>query len=74
MSRLVLHRGNERGYAQSDWLTSFHSFSFARYVDREKVNFGALRVINEDVIAPEQGFGKHPHDNMEIITIPLEGR
>lgn len=72
-SLVLLHRGDERGYTQSDWLTSFHSFSFARYVDREKVNFGALRVINEDVIAPERGFGKHSHDNMEIITIPLEG-
>lgn len=73
MTNFVLYRANERGYAQYSWLTTFHSFSFGRYVDREKVNFGALRVLNEDFIAPDQGFGEHPHDNMEIITLPLVG-
>lgn len=62
-----------RGHVESGWLKSAHSFSFARYVNPERRNFGALLVVNEDTIAPGAGFGEHPHDNMEIITIPLSG-
>ncbi len=72
MSRII-HRAGSRGEAQIDWLHSFHSFSFASYYSREKMNFGTLRVVNDDTIAPGMGFDIHPHDNMEIITIPLEG-
>ncbi len=63
----------KRGHVNSGWLTSAHSFSFARYVNPERRNFGALLVVNEDTIAPGAGFGEHPHDNMEIVTIPLSG-
>jgi redox-sensitive bicupin YhaK (pirin superfamily) len=69
----VFHGAKERGYAKHGWLTTHHSFSFASYYDPEKMGFGALRVINDDEIAPGAGFGEHPHDNMEIITIPLTG-
>jgi len=69
----VLHRASSRGFASHGWLQAAHSFSFARYYDPEKMNFGVLRVLNDDVIAPKMGFGTHPHDNMEIITIPLKG-
>jgi redox-sensitive bicupin YhaK (pirin superfamily) len=55
------------------WLDSYHSFSFGDYFNRERINFGALRVINDDLVAPGMGFGTHHHDNMEIISIPLEG-
>ncbi|MFN7160020.1 MAG: pirin family protein [Candidatus Gracilibacteria bacterium] len=65
--------GNSRGHANHGWLDSYHTFSFADYYDPKRVNFGALRVLNEDVIAPGMGFGTHGHDNMEIITIPLTG-
>lgn len=69
----VFHQAVSRGYAQHGWLTTHHSFSFASYYDPERMGFGALRVLNDDTIAPGAGFGKHPHDNMEIITIPLSG-
>ncbi|MDC1068915.1 pirin family protein [Candidatus Kapabacteria bacterium] len=69
----VLHRSNTRGVANHGWLNSHHSFSFANYYNPERMNFGALRVLNDDRVAAGQGFGKHPHDNMEIISIPLEG-
>ncbi|MEO1451566.1 MAG: pirin family protein, partial [Bacteroidota bacterium] len=59
--------------ADHGWLDSHHSFSFANYYNPERVHFGALRVLNDDVVAPGRGFGTHPHDNMEIISIPLEG-
>ncbi len=62
-----------RGFANHGWLQANHSFSFANYYDPEKVQFGALRVLNDDIIAPKMGFSTHPHDNMEIITIPLKG-
>ena len=69
----VFHPASSRGAADHGWLQAKHSFSFANYYDSERVQFGALRVLNDDIIAPGMGFGTHPHDNMEIITIPLEG-
>jgi redox-sensitive bicupin YhaK (pirin superfamily) len=71
--KTVYHAAETRGHAQHGWLTANHSFSFAQYYDPQRMNFGALRVLNDDTIAPGMGFGTHPHDNMEIITIPLEG-
>ena len=69
----VVHKANSRGYANHGWLKSRHSFSFAGYYNPERVNFGALRVLNDDQVEGGQGFGTHPHDNMEIISIPLQG-
>ena len=69
----VLHKANTRGSANHGWLEVNHSFSFANYYNPERTNFGVLRVLNDDKIAPSRGFGTHPHDNMEIISIPLEG-
>ena len=69
----VLHKANTRGHANHGWLDSWHTFSFADYYDPSRMHFGALRVLNDDTVAPGMGFGKHPHDNMEIISIPLEG-
>ena len=71
--KTIVHRADTRGFANHGWLQANHSFSFAGYYNPEKVHFGALRVLNDDVIAPKMGFGTHPHDNMEIITIPLKG-
>ncbi len=71
--KTVIHKADSRGYANHGWLQANHSFSFANFYNPEKVHFGALRVLNDDVIAPKMGFGTHPHDNMEIITIPLKG-
>lgn len=69
----VLHKANTRGKADHGWLNSHHSFSFASYYNPERMNFGVLRVLNDDVVAPGKGFGTHPHNNMEIISIPLQG-
>lgn len=69
----VLHTSQTRGHANHGWLNAKHSFSFAQWYSPERINFGALRVLNDDIVAPGMGFGKHPHDNMEIITIPLRG-
>jgi redox-sensitive bicupin YhaK (pirin superfamily) len=69
----IIHRANTRGKSNYDWLDSKHNFSFAGYVDRDRVHFGALRVLNDDIVQPGTGFGKHPHDNMEIISIPIKG-
>jgi len=69
----VIHKADSRGFANHSWLQANHSFSFAGYYNPEKIHFGALRVLNDDIIAPKMGFGTHPHDNMEIITIPLSG-
>ena len=69
----VLHKADTRGYANHGWLEARHSFSFANYYNPDRVHFGVLRVLNDDKIAGGMGFGTHPHDNMEIITIPLEG-
>jgi len=71
--KTIYHSAETRGNANHGWLKANHSFSFAQYHDPERMNFGALRVLNDDTIAPGKGFGTHPHDNMEIITIPLKG-
>jgi hypothetical protein len=69
----IFHPSNERGHANHGWLNAYHSFSFASWHDESKVHFGLLRVLNDDTIAAGMGFGTHPHDNMEIVTIPLKG-
>lgn len=69
----TIHKANSRGHANHGWLDSRHSFSFANYYNPDRMNFGVLRVLNDDVVDPGKGFGTHPHDNMEIISIPLEG-
>lgn len=69
----VFHPSTERGFFDHGWLKTWHSFSFGRYYDPRKVQFGALRVLNDDIVAAGVGFGEHPHDNMEIVTIPLSG-
>jgi len=71
--KTILHKANDRGHANHGWLNSYHSFSFASFHDPEKVHFGALRVLNDDTVKAGNGFGKHPHDNMEIVSIPLSG-
>ena len=71
--KIIIHPAAERGIADHGWLKARHSFSFSSYYHPEKMQFGALRVLNDDTIAPGMGFGKHSHDNMEIITIPLSG-
>jgi hypothetical protein len=71
--KTILYKADSRGSADHGWLNAKHSFSFANYYDPERINFGALRVLNDDTIAGGKGFGTHPHDNMEIITIPFEG-
>ena len=69
----VLHKAHTRGHADHGWLHTHHSFSFANYYNPDRMHFGVLRVLNDDTVAPGRGFGRHPHDNMEIISIPLEG-
>ena len=73
MAQTVLHKANTRGVADHGWLKSYQSFSFAGYYNPDRINFGALRVLNDDIVTGGMGFGEHPHDNMEIISIPLEG-
>ncbi len=73
MENTILHTANSRGNANHGWLNAYHTFSFASYHNPSRHNFGVLRVLNDDTIAGGMGFGNHPHDNMEIITIPLEG-
>ncbi|WP_291895878.1 pirin family protein [Chryseobacterium sp.] len=69
----VIHRADSRGKADHGWLLSNHTFSFANYYNPERMHFGVLRVLNDDKVEAGRGFGTHPHDNMEIISIPLEG-
>ncbi|MDB4584033.1 pirin family protein [Draconibacterium sp.] len=69
----VFHAASKRGFANHSWLKAAHSFSFGNYYDNEKIHFGKLRVLNDDIIAPGRGFDVHPHQDMEIITIPLSG-
>lgn len=71
--KTVLHKADTRGHANHGWLQSYHSFSFANYQNPERMHFGALRVLNDDIVSGGKGFGTHPHNNMEIISIPLEG-
>jgi redox-sensitive bicupin YhaK (pirin superfamily) len=73
MENMILHRANTRGNANHGWLNSNHTFSFANYHNPERMHFGVLRVLNDDHVEPGMGFGTHPHNNMEIISIPLEG-
>lgn len=73
MAHTVLHKAATRGHANHGWLNSYHTFSFANYYDPERIHFGALRVLNDDTVEAGMGFGLHPHDNMEIISVPLEG-
>ena len=71
--KTILHKADTRGHAEHGWLNSYHSFSFADYHNSDRVHFGALRVLNDDTVKQGMGFGKHPHDNMEIVSIPLSG-
>ena len=73
MAQQIIHRADSRGFADHGWLKSYHTFSFAGYHNPERVHFGVLRVLNDDSVKGGMGFGTHPHDNMEIISIPLEG-
>ncbi len=73
MAQSIIHKASSRGTADHGWLKSYHTFSFAGYYNPERINFGALRVLNDDFVTGGMGFGEHPHDNMEIISIPLEG-
>ena len=73
MANTILHKADTRGNANHGWLNSHHTFSFANYYNPERVHFGVLRVLNDDRVEAGMGFGTHPHDNMEIISIPLEG-
>jgi redox-sensitive bicupin YhaK (pirin superfamily) len=69
----ILHKASTRGHANHGWLDSWHTFSFAGYYDPQRIHFGVLRVLNDDTVAGGMGFGAHPHDNMEIISIPTSG-
>ena len=73
MMKTIFHAASTRGHAQHGWLESYHTFSFASYYDAERMHFGALRVLNDDQVAAGMGFSQHPHDNMEIVSISLEG-
>jgi quercetin 2,3-dioxygenase len=71
--KTILHKASSRGHANHGWLDTWHTFSFANYYNPSRIHFGTLRVLNDDFISAGEGFSMHPHDNMEIITIPLEG-
>lgn len=69
----IIHRADSRSFSNHGWLQSYHTFSFAGYYNPERIHFGALRVLNDDFVKGGMGFGTHPHDNMEIVSIPLSG-
>ncbi|KAB2814447.1 pirin family protein [Phaeocystidibacter luteus] len=69
----VIHRSSDRGHANHGWLDTHHTFSFANWYNPNQMHFGVLRVLNDDIVAPEKGFGQHPHADMEIVSIPLRG-
>lgn len=71
--KTIIDTAASRGLANHGWLKSYHTFSFSSYQNPERMNFGALRVLNDDLVQPKMGFGTHPHQNMEIISIPLKG-
>lgn len=71
--KLTIHKSEARGVSHFKWLESYHSFSFGNYYNPSKTNFGVLRVLNDDTVDPGAGFGMHPHKDMEIISIPLQG-
>ena len=71
--KTIIDKSETRGYADHGWLKSYHTFSFANYYNPNRMQFGALRVLNDDIVQPKMGFGTHPHQNMEIISIPLKG-
>jgi hypothetical protein len=71
--KTIIHKADSRGHFDYGWLKTYHTFSFSNYYDKERVNFGMLRVLNDDVVAAGQGFGTHPHNDMEIVSIPLSG-
>ncbi|TNE80321.1 MAG: pirin family protein [Bacteroidetes bacterium] len=71
--KTIIHRAESRGHANHGWLDTHHTFSFASYMNPERMHFGALRVLNDDIIQGGTGFGTHPHENMEIVSIPLSG-
>lgn len=73
MAQSILHKAETRGHADHGWLNTYHTFSFANYFNPERVQFGALRVLNDDQVSGGMGFGTHPHQNMEIVSIALEG-
>lgn len=73
MGNMVFHKADTRGHENNDWLNTYHNFSFGNYYEPDRMQFGTLRVLNDDTIAAGTGFGRHPHNNMEIISIPLEG-
>jgi redox-sensitive bicupin YhaK (pirin superfamily) len=71
--KIIFHRSDSRGIADHGWLHSRHTFSFANYYNPDRMGFGKLRVLNDDIVEPSMGFGTHPHDNMEIVSIPISG-
>lgn len=71
--KFVIDKADSRGHFDYGWLNTYHTFSFADYHNPERINFGALRVLNDDTVAPGKGFGMHPHKNMEVVSIPLQG-
>lgn len=73
MKNQLIYKAEDRGHANHGWLNTYHTFSFAGYRDPKRMNFGVLRVVNDDTVAAGMGFGTHPHENMEIISIPLSG-